>query len=123
MQLDNNFKKQLLNFYGEEGLKRMEKALKFASQKHEGRKRFSGEDYIIHPYQVAKILADLKADDTTVVCGFLHDCLDDTDTTEKEIKENFGESVLKILVGVSKINDIKRAYYLHGDQLEKHRYY
>jgi len=121
MQLEKDFKKQLLNFYGEEGLKRIEKALKFASEKHEGRKRFSGEDYIIHPYAVAKILADLKADDTTVVCGFLHDCLDDTDTTEKEIKENFGESVLKILVGVSKINDIKRAYYLHGDQLEKLR--
>jgi len=121
MQLDKNFKTQLLNFYGEDGLKRMEKALKFATEKHEGRKRFSGEDYIIHPYQVAKILADLKADDTTVVCGFLHDCLDDTDTSEKEIKDNFGESVLKILVGVSKINDIKRAYYLHGDQLEKLR--
>ena len=121
MQLDKSFKNQLLNLYGEEGLKKVEKALKFATEKHEGTKRASGEDYIIHPYQVAKILADLKADEVTVICGFLHDCLDDTDATEKEIKEMFGETVLKILVGVTKINDIKRAYYMHGEQIEKIR--
>ncbi len=121
MQLEKNYKKQLLDLYGEEGLKKIEKALAFASKKHEGRKRASGEDYILHPYTVSKILADLKADDNTVICGILHDCLDDTDTTEKELRENFGETITRILVGVTKINDIKRAYYLHGDQIEKLR--
>jgi len=121
MQLEKDFKKQLLDLYGEEGLKKIEKALSFASKKHEGTKRANNEDYITHPYAVAKILADLKADDNTIICGMLHDCLDDTDTTEKEIKDNFGETVLRILVGITKINDIKRAYYLHNDQLEKLR--
>ena len=121
MQLDKKFKNQLFELYGEDGLKKIEKALSFASEKHKGNKRASGEDYIIHPYAVAKILTDLKADQTTVICGFLHDCLDDTDATEKEIRDIFGETVLKILVGVTKINDIKRAYYLHGEQIEKLR--
>ena len=121
MQLETKFKRQLFDLYGEEGFNKIQKAFYFANEKHEGQKRFSGEDYISHPYAVSKILVDLKADETTVVCGLLHDCLGDTDCTEKELRDKFGEVITGILIGVEKIEDIKRAYYMNDGQLEKLR--
>lgn len=90
------------------------KALDFATQKHFGQKRDSGEEYISHPVAVAQILMGLSADADTIVSGLLHDCLENTDCTEKEIVTNFGKNILDMLVGLMKINNIKRAYYKEG---------
>jgi len=121
MQIEKILKNNIIELYGDNGLKVFTKALNFANIKHNGQKRASGEDYILHPYNVAKILVELRADLPTVISGILHECLDNTDCTQKELRDQFGDEICEILVGVVKINDIKRAYYLHEEEVENLR--
>ena len=86
-----------------EDIEQIEQAYLFAAKLHEGQYRISEEPYIIHPIEVAKILADLKMDTHTIVAAFLHDILEDTDTSPDEIVKNFGEDVLKLVQGVTKL--------------------
>ncbi len=78
-------------------------AYKFAERLHEGQYRISEEPYIIHPFEVSKILADLRVDKNTVIAALLHDILEDTDTTPDEILLQFGEDVLNLVQGVTKL--------------------
>jgi len=122
MQLSQEFLLEIKKLYGEEGAKRIIKAFNFASQKHYGQFRDSGEEYISHPIAVAEILVNCKADEETIICGLLHDCLEDTDCQQKEILDNFGQVVLSILLGASKVTEIKRAYVKNNqesDNLQK----
>jgi len=118
VQIENEFFAKLLEVYGQDGASQIVKAFNFAKEKHSGQKRDSGDEYIVHPYNVAKILVGLKADVVCVVCGFLHDCLEDTDCSEKEILDNFGSEVLNILVGASKVLLIKEAYRKNPAEVE-----
>ncbi len=93
------------------------KAYEFAKKKHGGQKRKTGEPYIVHPLNVAKILSELGMDAATIIAALLHDVLEDTDTTYEEIKERFGESVASIVEGVTKIGKIK----YKSDQVENYR--
>ncbi|WP_457600694.1 RelA/SpoT family protein [Hydrogenivirga sp.] len=86
---------------------RVRQAFDYISEKHKDQFRKSGEPYIVHPLQVAKILADLNMDSTTVVAGLLHDVLEDTDATYEQIRDLFGEDVAEIVEGVTKIGKIK----------------
>ena len=79
----------------------------FAKRLHEGQYRISEEPYIIHPVEVAKILVDLKVDTHTLMAAFLHDILEDTDTKPEEIKELFGEDVLTLVQGVTKLGKLQ----------------
>ncbi len=72
-------------------------------QQHEGQKRASGEPYIIHPLEVAQVLAELKMDSTAIAAGLLHDAVEDTDVTSAEIAKLFGEQVAHIVEGVTKL--------------------
>ena len=81
----------------------IEKAFLFARSHHEGQFRVSKEPYIIHPVEVAKILISLKTDSHTVMAAFLHDILEDTDTSPETIQQEFGEDVLTIVQGVTKL--------------------
>ncbi len=81
----------------------IDKAFDFARRLHEGQYRVSEEPYIIHPIQVAIILAELRVDKNTVIAALLHDILEDTDTKPEEIKNLFGEDVLSIVQGVTKL--------------------
>ncbi|MCM1265408.1 MAG: bifunctional (p)ppGpp synthetase/guanosine-3',5'-bis(diphosphate) 3'-pyrophosphohydrolase [Candidatus Gastranaerophilales bacterium] len=90
-----------------EDIIQIEKAFEFAKKLHEGQYRVSEEPYIIHPVEVAKILVDLRADSHTLIAGFLHDILEDTDTQPEEIKELFGEDVLTLVQGVTKLGKLK----------------
>ncbi len=83
------------------------RAFEFISEKHRDQLRKSGEPYIVHPVSVAKILADLNMDSTTVIAGLLHDVLEDTEATYEEIQELFGQEVADIVEGVTKIGKIK----------------
>ncbi len=83
------------------------KAIEFIYEKHKHQKRKSGEPYVNHPIEVAKILVDMNMDPETVVAGLLHDTLEDTDTTYEEIESMFGKQVADIVNGVSKISKIK----------------
>ncbi len=85
------------------------KAWAFCLQQHEGQKRASGEPYIIHPLEVAQVLAELKMDSTAIAAGLLHDAVEDTDVTSVEIAKRFGDQVAHIVEGVTKLEKIKFA--------------
>src|ERR1700735_3126783 len=85
------------------------KAWAFCLQQHEGQKRASGEPYIIHPLEVAQVLAELKMDSTAIAAGLLHDAVEDTDVTSAEIAKRFGDQVAHIVEGVTKLEKIKFA--------------
>ena len=82
-------------------------AYQFASRAHSGQKRRSGEDYITHPLGVARVLAGLQLDLTTIVAGLLHDVVEDTDTDLEEIREHFGDEVALLVDGVTKLSRIE----------------
>ena len=89
------------------GKRRVEKAIKIATKAHEGQKRKSGDDYIVHPLAVMKILEDWKMDEDTVIAGVLHDTVEDTNLTLDEIKNEFGESVAFLVDGVTKLGKVR----------------
>ena len=79
-------------------------AFDYAYKKHFGIKRITGEDYINHPLNVAYILTDINADAECLAAALLHDTIEDTDSTFKEIEEKFGSEVASLVDGVTKIN-------------------
>lgn len=83
------------------------KAYEFSKKAHEGQKRRSGEDYIIHPLHVAEILIDLDMDQESVITALLHDVVEDSSVTLQEIEKNFGLTVAFLLDGVTKISRMK----------------
>ena len=83
------------------------KAYRYAEKAHAGQKRASGEDYIIHPVEVAKILIGLGMDHYSVAAAFLHDVIEDTPATEEDIGEEFGGEILSLVVGVTKLEKIE----------------
>lgn len=95
------------SYMNEDQLKFVEKSLDYATKAHEGQMRMSGEPYIIHPIQVAGILAQLGMDTDTVAAGFLHDVVEDTDHTLEDIAENFNEATAFIVDGVTKLGKIR----------------
>jgi GTP pyrophosphokinase len=78
----------------------------FSALEHKGQVRHSGEPYLVHPLEVADILADLKLDVVCVAAGLLHDVVEDTLTTPERIRERFGEDVAHIVEGVTKLGAI-----------------
>lgn len=85
-------------------IEEVRKAFEFASNYHDGQYRISEEPYIIHPLEVACILAELEADTETVIAALLHDLLEDTTATPELIKANFGDSILNLVSGVTKLS-------------------
>jgi len=87
----------------------LRKAWDFCVKHHEGQMRASGEPYIIHPLEVAEVLAEMKMDATSIAAGLLHDSVEDTPATSEEIAAEFGEQVAHIVEGVTKIDKIQFA--------------
>ena len=85
----------------------LSKAFYYAEKAHEGQKRASGEEYFTHPVAVAQILIDLGMDYHSVAASFLHDVIEDTPVSEGDIKEEFGEEILELVVGVTKLDKIE----------------
>ena len=83
------------------------RAYELADAAHKGQKRVSGEDYIIHPLAVAKILTDLQIDDITISAAILHDVVEDTTHTLEEMRERFGDEVAMLIDGVTKLGRIQ----------------
>lgn len=98
----------------------VQKACDFAREAHSGQMRKSGEEYFVHPTQVAAILADLKLDPETIATGFLHDVVEDTEFTLDDIEREFSKTVAILVDGVTKLGKIE--YKSHEEQqAENHR--
>jgi guanosine-3',5'-bis(diphosphate) 3'-pyrophosphohydrolase len=82
----------------------LQRAYIFSAREHRGQVRSSGEPYLIHPINVAYILADMRLDETSIAVGLLHDVLEDTLTTKETLQEVFGEQVAELVDGVTKIS-------------------
>jgi len=89
-----------------DNLELVKKAYEFSQKHHSGQTRASGEPYLVHPLEVANVLADMKMDSVSVAAGLLHDSVEDTSVTTVEIAQEFGEQVAHIVEGVTKISKI-----------------
>jgi GTP pyrophosphokinase len=86
----------------------LQKAYIFSAREHRGQVRSSGEPYLVHPLNVAHILAEMRLDETSIAVGLLHDVLEDTLTTKDKLQEIFGDDVADLVYGVTKFS--KYAY-------------
>ena len=100
----------------------IKKAYEVAKEKHAGSFRKSGEPYILHPIEVAYILASLQAGPATICAGFLHDVVEDTDTTIDDIRSMFGDDVAFLVDSLTKIQRMKLSHRTEADfEAEDHR--
>lgn len=113
--LYDKLKTGLKNYLNEKDIQTVEKAYLIAADYHEGQKRKSGEDYIIHPICVAIILANLYMDADTIAAGLLHDTVEDTEYTLEQVKTDFSEHVALLVEGVTKLTELN----LVNDKVEK----
>ncbi|HUT44511.1 MAG TPA: HD domain-containing protein, partial [Desulfobacterales bacterium] len=84
----------------------IDRAYIYSARVHDGQMRLSGETYLSHPLEVASILADMNLDVVSIAAGILHDVIEDTSATEEDIKEMFGQDVLNIVSGVTKLSKL-----------------
>ncbi len=112
LPVDQRFEAMLLRVQANrpsEDVSLIRKAWEFCVRQHEGQMRASGEPYIIHPLEVAEVLAEMKLDATAIAAGLLHDSVEDTPATNEEIEAGFGDQVAHIVEGVTKIDKIQFA--------------
>ena len=96
------------------------KAYDYANQQHGEQCRRSGEPYIIHPLNVAYILADIGLDDSTICAALLHDVVEDTEVTDKDIRQDFGDEIAEMVEGVTKLGSMQFAS-IEEQQVEDYR--
>lgn len=97
---------RIRHYHKADDLALVEKAYRFAEEKHEGQKRKSGEPYFTHPVHVAYSLADLGLDTQSICAALLHDVVEDTETTYDDVTREFGETVTLLVDGVTKLDKI-----------------
>ncbi len=98
----------------------IERAYQFAEKAHEGHKRYSGEPYMVHLAAVAYKLADMGMGPRTITAGLLHDTIEDTEVTTEDIRTEFGDEILFLIEGVTKLSSVR--YYgsdRHNESLRK----
>ncbi len=94
----------------------IERAYAFAAEAHAGQRRKSGEPYIVHPIGTARILAEMQLDPETIAAALLHDVIEDTGRSERELDERFGPRVAKLVDGVTKLGRTASLHWAgHGD--------
>src|SRR5467141_1817670 len=99
----NDILERVNTYRPEADLDLIKKAYVYSAKVHQGQVRKSGEPYLIHPLEVAGLLAELKLDEASIVAGLLHDTIEDTLATPAEIRELFGDEVLSLVEGVTKL--------------------
>jgi GTP pyrophosphokinase len=100
----NDILERLTSYHPNADVELLKKAYVFTAKVHLGQVRLSGEPYLNHPLEVAGILTQLRLDVASVATGLLHDTVEDTLTTLKEIQENFGEEIAQLVDGLTKIS-------------------
>ena len=98
---------QVKEYNPDANVERIEKAYEFAKEAHKGQQRKSGQEYIVHPLETSKILADLHVDEITILAGLLHDVVEDTEIPLEKIEEIFGQDVAQLVDGVTKLSRIE----------------
>jgi len=109
----SEFNEYLLTYLSPEQCQQVHKAFLLAQSAHQTQTRLSGEPYITHPFEVAKILSTFQLDHETIQAGLLHDVLEDTAITKEELAAIFSESVAHLVDGVSKLKQIKFSSRAH----------
>jgi GTP pyrophosphokinase len=97
----------------------LRRAYAFAEKAHTGQTRKSGEPYFIHVFETAKNLARYEMDPITIAAGFLHDTIEDTETTEADLEKEFGKEIVELVKGVTKLGHVK--YHGHTRHVESLR--
>lgn len=103
----NDIADRVLEYDPDCDLSLLQKAYVYSAQVHEGQERLSGEPYLVHPLEVAGILADMRMDVVTLCAGLLHDTVEDTLTTVEEIRDRFGDELAFLVEGLTKIAKIE----------------
>lgn len=101
-----NLINKILEYNPEADVDTVRKAYYSAAEHHKNQLRNSGEDYIIHPYNVALILADMNMDTSTILAGLLHDTIEDTTMSYEDVKNDFGVEVADLVDGVTKLKKL-----------------
>lgn len=106
MDLLEKFISELLQINPNINVELIKKAYMKAKEYHKGQLRESGEPYLVHPVEVAKILAELGMDENTLVAGLLHDTVEDTEYSQEDLIKDFGEEVALLVDGVTKLKSL-----------------
>ena len=106
VKLPSKFYKSAKQYLTKEELKKIQKAYSLAFYAHDGQDRMDGSKYITHPTAVANILLDLRMDPDSICAALMHDVLEDTDVSKKNLIDLFGKDVAEIVDGVSKLGKI-----------------
>lgn len=101
-----NLVEKIIKYDPQADIEIVKKAADFASAAHEGQSRLSGEPFITHPIAVAEILADLEQDTHSIVAALLHDAVEDGHVSEELIRQEFGEQVRRLVMGVTKLGKL-----------------
>ena len=97
------------------------RAFDYAAQAHSGQLRQSGQEFIYHPWGVAKILAGLQLDEATLAAALLHDVVEDTSTDIEELRAEFGDEVANLVEGVTKLTRVKFQSREHAEAMRERR--
>ncbi|RMF85809.1 MAG: bifunctional (p)ppGpp synthetase/guanosine-3',5'-bis(diphosphate) 3'-pyrophosphohydrolase, partial [Nitrospirae bacterium] len=97
---------QILERHPEADVTLLQKAYLYAARMHGGQLRRSGEPFLIHPLEVARIVADLHLDDVTIAAALLHDVIEDCDVTLEDLRREFGREIAQIVAGLTRIKEI-----------------
>jgi len=103
----NDLSKLIGTYLQADQVEKVQRAYHFSAKAHEGQKRRSGEPYICHPLEVARILGEMHMDHQTLMAAILHDVIEDTPTVKTEISRKFGKGVAELVDGVSKLDKIE----------------
>ncbi|AEM74188.1 RelA/SpoT family protein [Caldicellulosiruptor acetigenus] len=103
----NELIEKVKKYASEEDINLIKKAFEFAQKYHDGQVRSSGEPYIVHPLEVALILADLELDIASIVAGLLHDVVEDTSASLEDVEREFGKEIAELVDGVTKLGKLE----------------
>ena len=111
----------ITNYLSSDEKNKIRHALKLSEEAHSNQLRISGDPFITHPLEVAKILTSIKLDADSIVAGLLHDTLEDTNLNIKEIYKNFGNQIVELVEGLTKINkySLKVKNQKYGENYKK----
>src|SRR3954470_17815674 len=112
----NDILQRVASYHPDPDLDIIKKAYVYSAKVHQGQLRKSGEPYLVHPLEVAGILAELKLDESSIVTGLLHDTIEDTLATPEELTELFGPEVAQLVDGVTKLSKFSASQQLSQEE-------